>query len=216
MTSTEALQTLHLAAPTTANAIKSSFRRLSKLEHPDFSKHPQAAERFRHVKEAYEALKQDPSVLDASVVIAESETVDGVKLLTLGLGLGPTTNGAMCGNCHGNGFTSIDLGGLRACPDCKSIDLFDKIFFHSRRRRVRCPKCSGTGVFSIKQGGKVVPKGRCFKCQGTGRYEGWCPTCGNKGFIPAKKGRDYFVCDECKGAGEIAMWNPVLPKGLIL
>ena len=35
------------------------------------------------------------------------------------------------------------------------------------------------------------------------------------GLVEGKNSKTYNTCSKCKGAGEIPMWNPVLPKGFL-
>ena len=95
MTVAEALKLLQLTTPTTANALKTSYRRFSKLEHPDKSKHPQAKERFARVNEAYTLLKDDTTIIEQEIV-AVTHTEEGDEIAKLGTGLGPTTNVESC------------------------------------------------------------------------------------------------------------------------
>jgi DnaJ-class molecular chaperone len=203
-----ALKLLSLAAPTTANALKTAYRRKSKLEHPDHSQHPDAQARFQAVSAAYTLLLGDASVLDLIDVTANHAcTVEGDAFAELGRGLGTTVSGAECGECRGAGYTSH--GSLsRPCPDCQSREFM--------RWEYRCRKCSGTGVF-LARGGK---RGECYPCHGTGwlREHGYgnrCLTCGGLGRVESRE-RAYNTCYECKGKGELPMWNPVIPRGLII
>lgn len=49
-------EVLTIDAKATADEIKSAYRRLAKLTHPDVNKEPDAADRFRQVQHAYESL----------------------------------------------------------------------------------------------------------------------------------------------------------------
>jgi DnaJ-class molecular chaperone len=204
MTRDEAVDTLQIEIPTTANALKAVFRRRASEEHPDHSKHPKANERFRLVQEAFELLKGDSTVLvDAP---AEARLDDGGSLEECGLGLGPTTNGRPCPSCHGRGYGTVHNDYV-TCPDCQYPSLGKQMF--------RCRRCSGTGRF-VRNGRDV---GVCFACSGLGwkvtsypPYD-YCPTCHGLGRVPTKR-VSYYRCTECKGTGEIVVLNPVLPKGL--
>jgi DnaJ-class molecular chaperone len=211
----QALQIFGLTPPTTPNVIKTTFRRLSKLEHPDTSRHPQAAERFRRIVEAHEILKDNTEILDgdlctATKANASATTVTGEVLIELGKGLGPTINGAPCAVCAGKGYAAFRGESVQDCPKCRG-DIFN------RSTHFQCERCEGSGQF--KRNGNIV--GKCFQCKGFGWIHARSPStvcrfCRNtrRQFIPA---RMYFhLCTKCKGAGEIAMWNPVLPKGLLL
>lgn len=206
MTISEAVKILGLVLPTTPNACKTTFRRLSRLEHPDLSKHPDAAARFGRIKEAYDLLL--PTLESANVDVGRLVTDGGVPLSELGQGLGPTVNGVGCGECKGLGFRTFEDRGRRYCPDC--IDVLATLF---GRRHDRCRKCHGSGRF-VKNG---RDQGICFSCSGRGRYERICPTCKGTRIVGSAEPKFRYVrCEACEGCGEIRIFNPVLPKGLLL
>jgi DnaJ-class molecular chaperone len=77
-------------------------------------------------------------------------------------------------------------------------------------------KCSGTGEFS-KNGKKI---GVCYPCKGTGwhverGFVNRCQTCHGLMLVKGKY-IDCYTCTKCKGVGELPMWNPVLPRGLLM
>ncbi len=207
MTTDEALAILKLKAPTTWNAVKTRYRQLSMIEHPDVSKHPDAVARFARLANAMEHLRHDPAAFEDYGGVVETET--GEKLADLGRGLGPTTNGSTCGECDGKGYRAVLIDSFEDCMDCRR-DIFGAVI------AVKCWKCAGTGIFM--RNGRAV--GKCFACEGSGwrRQDGygrWCRTCGTMGVkrVPVRK--RYYTCLKCKGAGELPMWNPVLAKGLL-
>lgn len=202
MTLEEALAIFHIKPPTTTNVLKTKYRALARLEHPDISKHPDKTKRFQDVNKAYEVLSADKSIIENWGEVTTTTT--GQKLADLGKGLGPTTNGATCEECSGFGYRSAH--GLDPCPDCRAFGFGDY--------RFRCKKCKGSGKFT--RNGAVV--GKCFSCNGTGWVRqfgfGFCQTCDGKGMVE-RKTKSYYFCTKCEGKGELPMWNPVLPKGLL-
>lgn len=214
----EALKLLQLTTPTTANALKTSYRRFSMLEHPDHSKHPQAKERFARVYEAYALLKDDTSILEQEIVTV-THTEEGDELAKLGKGLEPTTNGIACGECHGVGYWTIHQLD-KPCPNCRTnFDTYGRRFSPMSiggRYEYKCRKCGGTGEFS-KNGKKI---GVCYPCRSTGWHveKGWvnrCQTC--RGLMVVAGGCiECHTCTKCEGTGELPMWNPVLPRGLLM
>lgn len=207
MTTVEALGILKLKAPTTWNVVKVRYRQLSKVEHPDVSKHPDAVARFARLAQAMELLRNDPTVFEDYGGVVKTE--DGTLLANLGKGLGPTTNGATCGECDGKGYRAVEGGGFEDCSDCRR-GIFGDV------KELKCWKCEGTGVFM--RGGKVV--GKCFPCGGSGwraprDYTMWCRKCGTRGQVQVPARKLFFTCGKCKGTGELPMWNPVLAKGLL-
>lgn len=207
MTTQEAAKTLSVVLPTTSNALRTAFRRQSRLEHPDTSKHPEAAARFRKVVEAYGVLKVDSSALELSTEeVRTATTTDGTSLSELGNGLGFNINGIECDDCKGQGYRRYTEGSRHRCPAC-----FDPFPWNTRAGI--CKKCRGTGRF-VRNG---EDRGICFTCQGSGRFKKVCPICRGSGFIDSGKPTCYYVkCAKCEGCGETRIFNPVLPKGLLL
>jgi hypothetical protein len=204
MTIAEAASILQLDLPTTLNVCKTTFRRLSRQEHPDLSKHPEAAARFGKIKAAYDFLL--PMLESAGSQIEKLRTDQGVPLSELGKGLGPTVNGVACGECKGFGYRSFEEDGLRRCPDCFMTTMFAP-------RTIRCSKCRGLGRLVVDG----VNKGVCFRCCGLGFIRNVCKLCGGEGFVGSAEPRLRYVrCEGCEGCGEVKIYNPVLPRGLLL
>lgn len=212
-----ALKILGLEVPTTVNAVKTAYRRQSKLEHPDASKHPEASFRFRQVNEAYITLKDDASILDGAIPLG-TRTQEGDEITALGKGLGLTVNGICCDECKGDGYKAV-FQSEKPCPDCRPVDtgtIFSFFIFQVSPREYRCWKCAGTGFFS-KNGKRI---GVCFACQGKGWYRRKrskhdpCKTCRDLGRVKTSD-KTFYTCQRCEGKGELPMWNPVLPRGLL-
>lgn len=209
-----AAQLLSVKLPTTINVLKQAFKRASLKYHPDHNRAQNANEQFAKVKEAFELLKTSDQLEFTENASRELYTDDGSKLSTLGKGLGPTTNGAPCPECEARGFHMF-TNAWRCCEDCRLVA--DGIF--SEHWEYRCHKCKGSGKF--KKGDRVI--GDCFPCKGKGWYEqrhGYvgnrCQTCrGRQVFNDPNGKKTYTRCVKCKGTGELPMWNPVLPKGLL-
>jgi DnaJ-class molecular chaperone len=207
---------LGVKLPVTKNRLQTAFRQRSLVEHPDHSKHPEANSRFIRLKEAYDLLKDSTSG-EVVTEVKDLTTETGEKLSDLGKGLGPTTNGTPCPECSGSGYK--ELGRFVACPDCRSEWTLGwtlgwplyKVYEY------RCVRCGGDGVFKVNG----VIKGGCYACKATGWYKpkvqsrhNQCRTCnGTEGIY--RKNQAYCVCGECKGTGEIPMFNPCLAKGLL-
>jgi DnaJ-class molecular chaperone len=220
MDSSKAASILGVKLPTTMNVVKTAFRRMSRLEHPDVSKHQKAHERFLQIQEAYACLQKvaaEDTVIEK--VTENDKTEEGILLKDLGLGLGPTTNGRPCGDCGGKGFTSYSCE-KEVCPDCRRVNVmvFSFWFDPTGIFEYRCRKCKGTGSFS--KGEKVI--GTCFNCNGKGwhrvnrRDRNNCQTCKGRMEIDNPNGaKKHLRCTTCKGTGEILVFNPVLPKGLL-
>ena len=221
----DASRILRVELPTTTNALKSAFRRRSREVHPDHSIAVDAKEQFQMLSAAYEYVQTQPAwLLLAEGAVDTAQTCeDGTPLADLGKGLGPTINGRPCDGCGSRGFTSYSAD-RTACPDCRSTMLHVEY---------RCRRCGGDGVF--KRNGKAV--GQCNGCRGMGWireqgrkrtdmfgvYGGFhsrsvnrCGTC--KGTERVKNPHGAMLhnkCYHCKGTGEILVFNPVIPKGLL-
>jgi len=226
----EASKILRIELPTTANALKSAFRRRSREVHPDHSVAVDAKEQFQILSAAYEFAQTRPDWLLAVDGATPGEALacdDGTPLSECGNGLGPTTNGRPCTDCGGKGFTSYTAETI-PCPDCRRGGVLGVFIEY------RCRRCGGDGTF--KKNGRAA--GKCFGCQGSGwiqekrrnsapdyfrfgffggsRIVNHCTTC--KGRFEIKNPRGWLVyvkCHHCKGMGEILIFNPVIPKGLL-
>ena len=210
MDRTEAVQLLHVTFPTTETALKSAFRRRALDVHPDRNKSPNAAAEFQRLQGAYEALVGDVEVV--LCVEAQACCDDGTSLSELGRGLGPAINGRPCTDCRGAGFQMYTTAESSECPDC--LPVYSGLGLWGVAYQWRCPRCKGTGKFS--RNGAVV--GDCFRCKGQGwirTRENHCETCHGYGRVSQKIQRRYSRCTACNGAGEVRIYNPVLPKGLL-
>lgn len=207
---TEAVKVLGLKPPTTTNAIKQAYKRASLLEHPDHSKHPQASERFQRVRKAYEIAIVNHDIIElTSHDMEELRCQDGTPLSELGNGLGPRVNGRPCEFCEAKGFTSYRAGFIH-CDNCHPVGFVGWEY--------KCSRCEGSGDFRDKKG-RI--KGKCFKCNGLGWKRGRghknrCFKCNGLQMINDPNAPTlYRKCLECKGCGEVRIFNPVLPKGLL-
>lgn len=214
---------LRVELPTTMNALKSAFRRRSREVHPDHSVAVDATKQFQALSAAYEFAQTQPAWL----LETEGEEVngnllcdDGTPLADLGKGLGPLKNGRPCDGCGSKGFTSYSVA-RTPCVDCRVA--FGRVSY-------RCRRCGGDGVF--KRNGRSV--GECNGCRGEGwiaetkrvrdpfgfgfgvRLVNRCVTCKGERDVPNPQGRQTHVkCYHCKGTGELLVFNPVIPKGLL-
>ena len=218
----DAANLLGLTLPTTENALKTHYKRKSREEHPDTSKHPKAAERFMAVKDAYDTLKKARCFDLDSEDVAITRTEQGDLLSDLGKGLGPTTNGRPCSSCESTGYTTWSERLAERCTDCHQTP--------DGRWEYTCRRCEGTGTFKVNG----VSKGECYTCKGTGwrkpknqkrtqnRVWGFgtfvnvCKKCDGTSYVHIKVTKTHYnTCRECKGTGEIRIFNPVLPKGFL-
>lgn len=225
ITEGQAIELLHtlfsLTAPVAFDDVKKKYRSETKRLHPDIGGD---AEAFKALGGAFDSLKQlyqmgshlfeaeplEDGVEDQPKQPAiPRETVDGIPLSELGLGLGPTTNGVGCIRCEQRGYTITKEHARGLCQSCEGRG--------ARPRYEDCVSCNGTGKFTQRRSGRTVD---CYTCIGSGKYTRpyWqqrCESCQGLGRTNGKQVTSIFVmkCGECKGTGEILVWNPVIPKG---
>ena len=204
-----------LTTPFTTDQLKKSYRKAAFRLHPDQGG---TEEGFKAMGAAYETLmlmrgtrglftfsKDDP------IDFRTATTIDGTPLSSLGLGLGPTTNGRDCEHCDHKGYTVYYGKHYVVCTEC---DHEGKI-----PREFPCRSCNGTGKFQQRRSLRTID---CRVCQGTKVFKHpvqkmRCKTCnGTKTIWKDSKEEPYYeACFWCRGTGEIEIMNPVLPKGLL-
>lgn len=219
-----AAKVLGVDLPTELRLVKSAFRRMALFVHPDVGGDP---EKFRQVEEAYRVLSASPEAL-TSIEETTKTTICGRPLEELGQGYPLNISAKTCGNCDGRGYQLVKMEEeLTRCTSCEG----------DGHRKEPCKKCGGDGVFKIRGN----PKGTCYTCDGSGVYDYWkawkkknlktafdylwrrapawtnCRECSGAGMAkdPNTGKMEALICDGCKGIGEIKMFNPVLPRGLL-
>ncbi len=201
---------LGLCVPVTIADLKSAYRRRAKELHPDLN--PHGTELFKTFQEVYEWLTS-PDVLRIIVKIGEAEyttcTTDGTPLSELGLGFDNTKNGRDCGYCNHRGYHKVVEERYHICRECSGCG-----YTYANA----CDACKGTGKFTQKNSKRVVD---CLRCKGKGTiHYGTLSRCRadgcNRGYVSRATERvTYQTCWTCKGIGEIEIYNPVIPKGLL-
>lgn len=214
ITKQDAVKLLHqhfgLTQPITVDDLKSAYRAKSKQLHPDLN--PNGAEMFKEMQKAYEHLTH-PNIISTICVdkdgklVGVLKTTGGTPLSELGLGFGISKNGCDCNVCNHKGYVSHTSSAIERCTHC---------LFGSTSDR-KCRPCKGTGEFTQKHSNRVVS---CRDCKGKGFFQTpyyhkceWC----NGLFYTVYKTPTilYDICTLCKGVGEIEIFNPVIPKGLL-
>lgn len=198
--------------------IKSAFRKLAKKYHPDVSKEPNAAEKFKECQEAY-AVLSDP---------AKRKQYDQFGHAAFSGGAGGSGMGGFSGFDFGDMSDIFDdilgglggFGGFRQSNSRRSsngprkgndilyqmtIDFEDAVFGTKKDIKLdvidNCPDCNGKGGFNSKT---------CSECRGSGTItqeqrtmfgtfltKTTCPYCNGTGSSFEKK------CSTCKGKGQI-------------
>ncbi|MFA8439599.1 molecular chaperone DnaJ [Pueribacillus sp. YX66] len=194
-----------------ADEIKKAYRKLARKYHPDVSKDPDAEEKFKEVKEAYETLN-DPNKKAHYDQFGHTDPNQG-----FGGGAGADFGG----------FSDIfDMffggGGSRQNPNAprQGADLqysmtlsFEEAAFGKETdifipkeetcltcggdgakpgtKPETCPHCRGTGQLSVEQNtpfGRIVNRRVCHHCQGTGKLvKDKCRTCHGNGKVKKQK-----------------------------
>ena len=195
--------------------IKSAFRKLAKKYHPDVSKEPDAAERFKEAQEAY-AVLSDPDKR------AQYDKYGHAAFDQMNGGAGFDFSNFdfsdifadIFGDSFGDRFGFSSFGGgrksnrsTRGSDRLMRVDLtFDEAVFGCKKEinvdvYEECDECNG-------KGGKG--ESTCKTCHGTGTItqeqstlfgtfmtRTTCPTC--KG-----KGKSYdTICSKCRGVGKV-------------
>ena len=172
--------------------IKSAFRKLAKKYHPDVSKEPDAAEKFKEAQEAY-AVLSDSNKRSQYDQFGHSAFQGG-----------------------SSGAQGFDFG------DFDFSDIFEDLFggsfgFGSRKKSratrgedslVRMNLSFEEAVFGTKKDIKLDVSSKCDKCDGKGGHgEKTCPTCNGSGYETINQ-RTMFgvfqsrsVCHTCNGTG---------------
>ncbi|WP_126427758.1 molecular chaperone DnaJ [Brevibacillus marinus] len=215
-------EVLGVGRDATPEEIKKAYRKLARQYHPDVNKEPDAAEKFKEVKEAYDVLSdpqkkaqydryghQDPS---------QSQGFGGFDMSGMG--------------GFGDIFDMFFGGGRRSNPHAPRkgadiqysmrIEFTDAVFGMDTDieipKEVECTTCHGSGA---KPG--TSPE-TCRTCGGSGQEEivantpfgriinrRVCHTCGGKGRLVREK------CRECHGQGRVKIRRTIhlnIPAGV--
>ena len=211
-------EVLGVSKSASKDEIKKAYRKLSKKYHPDINKEPDAADKFKEVKEAYESLSDDQ----------KRAHYDQFGHTDPNQGFG---GGADFGGFGGfedifNTFFGGGGGSRRRDPNAprQGADLqytmtitFEEAAFGKETdieipreetcntchgsgakpgtKPETCAHCHGTGQLNIEQNtpfGKIVNRRVCHYCNGTGKeIKQKCSTCGGAGKV--KKRRKIHV-----------------------
>jgi len=173
-------ETLGVSKDATQDEIKTAYRKLAKLYHPDL--HPNDAEcasKFKEVNEAYE-------------VLGDSNKRSNYDQFGSASGPGDYFGGGANGGGFGGHFSS---GGFSGFEDI--FDIFSSFGGGASRRgqqqvqgediTVNINLSFKEAVFGCEKTVKITKLDKCKSCSGTG----------------AKDGREYETCSECHGTGQV-------------
>ncbi len=209
--STQTWKYFNLELPLKLGDLKKAYRRVSFECHPDQGGD---GERFKAMQAVYHNLTSQSKVPE---IFGEGENViqvmtDGTPFYELGLGLGPTVNGRDCEECDHRGYEIKYGTHYIVCEECDADGMVPRLSV--------CRACSGSGKFTQVYMHRVV---ECRLCKGSGRFKhprlrAMCNACwGSKTLHSTGEENVYYeTCHKCHGKGEIAIHNPVLPKGALM
>lgn len=211
---------LGVSKDATAQEIKRAYRRLAKKYHPDHNSAPDAEEKFKEIREAYEVLS-DENKRKAYDTYGHAAT-DGFNPFAGGTGFSgfedmPFDVNDIFETFFGGGFSSNQWGTASRNSSSKKgqdiryrveIDFLDAIhgtiLEFKIKKNVKCDACDGTGSETKK---RVT----CPQCQGRGTVrtvkqtifgqvavDQVCNQCNGIGTIPEK------VCKVCNGTGLVS------------
>lgn len=163
----DSFRVLGVAPNASPAEIKRAYRRLAMAWHPDRNSHPEATERFKQIRAAYDALQEREKTDEEPEERAE-EAAAGPRAADIRLDLElsleeaafgcrktvPLRRGAPCPTCDGTGEAGVSRSSL--CQACHGSGRIR----HRHHGLERCPQCDGRGFFSRRT---------CPDCQGSGQ-----------------------------------------------
>lgn len=196
--------------------IKSSFRKLAKKYHPDVSKEPDAAEKFKEAQEAYAVLSDEGKrkQYDQFGHAAFNNNGGGAGYDFSGFDFSDIFNDLFGGGFSGSDF-GFNFGGRNRPTKGKdtliNMDLtFEEAVFGCKKTinidvlttcakcdgkgghgEKSCPTCHGSGTVTVEQRtmfGAFMTRTTCTTCNGKGvSYSETCTKCNGKGKVKENK-----------------------------
>lgn len=231
-----AREVLQVDGEFTYQELLKQYRIQARVKHPDVGG---SESDFVELQEAY-------SVLEGEAVSGEGycgdvrETIEGYPLSDLGKGYPLSESARTCDVCDGKGYQKFtESRGYKTvdCVECRGEGIVNYPckrcggtgrYKHPKTGRDvgECHGCKGTGVFypENKRMRKTPSWGGFFSpgvkyIPGTRKMGVTCQRCSGYGRVRVPSGEVKNIlrrCDECRGVGEIKMWNPVIPRGFLM
>ncbi|MCM1371251.1 MAG: molecular chaperone DnaJ [Clostridium sp.] len=214
-------EVLGVSKTASEDEIKSAFRKLAKKYHPDVSKEPDAAEKFKEAQEAYAVLsdanKRKQYDQFGHSAFQNAGGAGGFDFSDFDFGdiFGDIFGGSFGGFGFGNSRSSnrrqkgrdsvlrVDLTFEEAVFGCSKtikVNINDKcsdcngLGGHGEKK---CPKCNGSGTVTTEQRslfGSFMTRTTCSECGGKGVvYETVCKTCRGEGNVRKTKELDVKI-----------------------
>lgn len=202
-------EVLGVSKDASQDEIKSSFRKLAKKYHPDVSKEPDAAEKFKEAQEAYAVLSDESKRHQYDQYghsAFENNSAGG------GYDFSGFDFSDVFDNLFGGDF-GFNFGGSRGSRPSKGRDTlkrmdltFEEAVFgckktisvevmsacdecngHGGHGETSCPTCHGSGTVTVEQRtmfGSFMSKTTCSTCNGKGvTYKEVCKKCSGRGKV---------------------------------
>ena len=182
--------------------IKSAFRKLAKKYHPDVSKEPNAAEKFKEAQEAYAVLsdEQKRKQYDQFGHAAFDQMNGGAGFDFSDFNFGDIFEELFGGSFGGgfSGFSGFGGGGRQSTRARRGSD-----------RLMRVDLTFDEAVFGCKKEINIDFYDECDKCDGKGgKGEKTCSTCHGSGTVTMQQNTLFgafatrTTCPDCKGKGK--------------
>ncbi|WML45360.1 molecular chaperone DnaJ [Neobacillus sp. PS3-40] len=215
MTQRDYYEVLGVSKSASKDEIKKAYRKLSKTYHPDINKEPDANEKFKEVKEAYETLSDDQKRAHFDQ-FGHTDPNQGFGGFGGGGGGGFGGFEDIFNTFFGGGGTrrhdpnsprqGADLQytmtlsfeeaafGKETDVEIPREETCDTCFGSGAKPGTSpetCQHCHGTGQLNVEQNtpfGKIVNRRVCHYCNGTGKeIKQKCSTCGGKGKVKKRQ-----------------------------